>query len=77
MKTFPIMAVVAVALLLAACATSAPRCCILSDRKPQTGGIAPANPAAGIFFADQDPNEPPIQFCLDVGSRMTYAEEKR
>jgi type II secretory pathway component GspD/PulD (secretin)/tetratricopeptide (TPR) repeat protein len=36
------------------------------------GGIAPANPTAGIFFNNQDPNSPPVNFNQDVRGRFEH-----
>jgi type II secretory pathway component GspD/PulD (secretin) len=37
-----------------------------------SGGIAPANPSAGIFFNNQDPNNPPVNFNQDVRGRFEH-----
>ncbi|MCF6227526.1 MAG: type II and III secretion system protein [Planctomycetes bacterium] len=36
------------------------------------GGIAPANPTSGIFFNNQDPNNPPVNFNQDVRGRFEH-----
>ncbi|MBK9975067.1 MAG: von Willebrand factor type A domain-containing protein [Planctomycetes bacterium] len=41
-----------------------------SDFDNGTGGIAPANPSAGIFFNGQDPSRPPVNFNQDVRGRF-------
>lgn len=37
-----------------------------------SGGIAPANPASGIFFNNQDPNNPPVNFNQDIRGRFEH-----
>lgn len=37
-----------------------------------SGGIAPANPSAGIFFNNQDPNNPPVNFNQDIRGRFEH-----
>ncbi len=37
-----------------------------------SGGIAPANPTAGIFFNNQDPNNPPVNFNQDIRGRFEH-----
>jgi type II secretory pathway component GspD/PulD (secretin) len=36
------------------------------------GGIAPANPSAGVFFNDQDPGKPPVNFNQDIRGRFEH-----
>ena len=36
------------------------------------GGIAPSNPTAGIFFNNQDPNSPPVNFNQDIRGRFEH-----
>ncbi|KAA0213800.1 hypothetical protein EDM80_07640 [bacterium] len=36
------------------------------------GGIAPANPSSGIFFNNQDPNNPPVNFNQDIRGRFEH-----
>ncbi|MCA8916150.1 MAG: hypothetical protein KDB90_12130 [Planctomycetes bacterium] len=37
-----------------------------------SGGIAPANPTSGIFFNNQDPNNPPVNFNQDIRGRFEH-----
>lgn len=37
-----------------------------------SGGIAPANPTSGIFFNNQDPNSPPVNFNQDIRGRFEH-----
>lgn len=37
-----------------------------------SGGIAPANPSSGIFFNNQDPNSPPVNFNQDIRGRFEH-----
>lgn len=37
-----------------------------------SGGIAPSNPTAGIFFNNQDPNNPPVNFNQDIRGRFEH-----
>ncbi|MBX3473714.1 MAG: hypothetical protein KF754_04970 [Planctomycetes bacterium] len=37
-----------------------------------SGGIAPANPTAGIFFNNQNPNNPPVNFNQDIRGRFEH-----
>lgn len=36
------------------------------------GGIASANPSGGIFFNNQDPNNPPVNFNQDIRGRFEH-----
>ncbi|MBP9891517.1 MAG: hypothetical protein KBG84_06385 [Planctomycetes bacterium] len=36
------------------------------------GGIAPANPSSGIFFNNQDPSNPPVNFNQDIRGRFEH-----
>jgi len=37
-----------------------------------SGGIAPMNPMGGIFFNNQDPNNPPVYFSQDIRGRFEH-----
>ncbi|MCA8935621.1 MAG: hypothetical protein KDB68_05395 [Planctomycetes bacterium] len=37
-----------------------------------SGGIAPANPSSGIFFNNQDPGNPPVNFNQDIRGRFEH-----
>ncbi|MBX3460980.1 MAG: hypothetical protein KF696_13610 [Planctomycetes bacterium] len=37
-----------------------------------SGGIAPTNPSGGIFFNNQDPNNPPVNFNQDIRGRFEH-----
>jgi tetratricopeptide (TPR) repeat protein len=37
-----------------------------------SGGIAPANPTSGIFFNNQDPSNPPVNFNQDIRGRFEH-----
>ncbi|MCC6574718.1 MAG: hypothetical protein IT462_13130 [Planctomycetes bacterium] len=37
-----------------------------------SGGIAPANPSSGIFFNNQNPNNPPVNFNQDIRGRFEH-----